>query len=83
MAGNVVHYEISATDVDRAQGFWSGLFGWQFGESAMPEGEYRMAQTGEQSGGALSSHGEPGWFTACRDTEGNAFSLWQGDRSAG
>jgi uncharacterized protein len=118
MAGNVVHYEISATDVDRAQGFWSGLFGWQFGESAMPEGEYRMAQTGEQSGAALSSHGEPGhptvyfdvddidaaiarvrelggnaddkqpvpqfgWFTACQDTEGNAFSLWQGDRSAG
>ena len=118
MAGNVVHYEISAADVDRAQGFWSGLFGWEFGESAMPEGEYRMARTGEQSGVALSSYGEPGhpnvyfdvddmdaaiarvrelggqaedkqpvptmgWFTACRDTEGNAFSLWQTDSSAG
>jgi predicted enzyme related to lactoylglutathione lyase len=117
MAGNVVHYEISATDVDRAQGFWSGLFGWEFGESVMPEGEYRMARTGEQSGAALSSHGEPGnpavyfdvddldaaiarvrelggqaddkqpvpamgWFTACRDTEGNAFSLWQTDSNA-
>ena len=23
-----------------------------------------------------------GWFAACRDTEGNAFSLWQGDGSA-
>jgi predicted enzyme related to lactoylglutathione lyase len=23
-----------------------------------------------------------GWFAACRDTEGNAFSLWQGDESA-
>jgi predicted enzyme related to lactoylglutathione lyase len=23
-----------------------------------------------------------GWFAACRDTEGNAFSLWQGDASA-
>jgi predicted enzyme related to lactoylglutathione lyase len=118
MAGNVVHYEISAADVDRAQGFWSGLFGWQFGDSVMPEGEYRMARTGEQSGAALSSHGEPGnpnvyfdvddidaaiarvrelggqaddkqpvpqmgWFTACRDTEGNAFSLWQSDSNAG
>jgi predicted enzyme related to lactoylglutathione lyase len=76
-----------------------------------------MARTGEQSGAALSSHGEPGnpavyfdvddldaaiarvrelggqaddkqpvpamgWFTACRDTEGNAFSLWQTDSNA-
>ena len=24
-----------------------------------------------------------GWFAACRDTEGNAFSLWQSDASAG
>ena len=23
-----------------------------------------------------------GWFAACRDTEGNAFSLWQSDESA-
>jgi predicted enzyme related to lactoylglutathione lyase len=23
-----------------------------------------------------------GWFAACRDTEGNAFSLWQGDEAA-
>jgi predicted enzyme related to lactoylglutathione lyase len=23
-----------------------------------------------------------GWFAACRDTEGNAFSLWQSDDSA-
>jgi len=60
MAGDIVHYEISASDVDRAQGFWSGLFGWQFGESVMPEGDYRMGRTGEQSGVALSSYGEPG-----------------------
>ena len=24
-----------------------------------------------------------GWFAACKDTEGNAFHLWQGDSSAG
>jgi predicted enzyme related to lactoylglutathione lyase len=24
-----------------------------------------------------------GWFAACKDTEGNSFSLWQGDSSAG
>jgi predicted enzyme related to lactoylglutathione lyase len=24
-----------------------------------------------------------GWFAACRDSEGNAFNLWQTDSSAG
>ena len=118
MAGEVVHYEIAAADVDRAQRFWGGVFGWQFGENVMPEGEYRMAQVTERSGAALSSHGDPGhpsvyldvadidasvgkvrelggeaddkqpvpghgWFSACKDTEGNAFHLWQRDASAG
>jgi predicted enzyme related to lactoylglutathione lyase len=118
MAGDIVHYEISASDVDRAQGFWSGLFGWEFGGSVMPEGDYRMARTGEKTGVALSGYGDPGhpnvyfdvddidaalakvrelggtaddkqpvpqmgWFTACKDTEGNEFSLWQSDSSAG
>lgn len=118
MAGDMVHYEIGVADADRAQRFWGGVFGWSFGESAMPEGEYRMAQISDHSGAALSSMGEPGhptvyldvddidasiakvrelggeaedkqpvpthgWFSACKDTEGNAFSLWQGDPSAG
>jgi len=118
MAGEVVHYEIAASDVSRAQRFWEGVFGWKFGDNVMPEGEYRMAQVTEQSGAALSSHGEPGhpnvyngvddidasigkvrelggsadekqpvpthgWFAACKDTEGNAFYLWQQDSSAG
>src|SRR5262249_8569600 len=117
MAGEIAHYEISASDVDRAQRFWSGLFGWEFGPSAMPEVDYRMARTGEESGAALTP-GEPGhpnvyfsvddieaaiatvrelggnaeekqpvptmgWFTACKDSEGNEFSLWQTDSSAG
>ena len=118
MAGFITHYEISAKDVDRAQRFWGGLFGWQFGESVMPEGDYRMAHAGENFGAALSSMGEPGhpnvyfdvddieaslakvrelggeadgkqpvpqmgWFAACKDSEGNAFSLWQTDSNAG
>jgi predicted enzyme related to lactoylglutathione lyase len=117
MAGWVVHYEIAASDIERAQRFWSGVFGWEFGESVMPEGEYRMARTGEQSGAALMP-GDPGnpnvyfdvddidaslakvrelggqtedkqpvpqmgWFASCKDSEGNAFSLWQGDSNAG
>ena len=31
MTGEIVHYEIEAEDADRAQAFWSGLFGWEFG----------------------------------------------------
>jgi uncharacterized protein len=114
--GEVVHYEISASDTARARRFWEGVFGWSFGDSVMPEGEYRMAQVGEQSGAALTS-GDPGhpnvyldtddidasiakvkelggeaadkmpvpthgWFAACKDSEGNAFHLWQADANA-
>ena len=113
--GEVVHYEISASDMDRAQGFWEGVFGWSFG-GGMPEMDYRMARVSDAAGAALTP-GEPGhpnvyldtddidgsiakvrdlggeaaekspvpthgWFSACKDTEGNAFSLWQADSSA-
>ena len=119
MAGEVVHIEFPAEDVDRAQNFWSGLFGWEFGESQMPELDYRMARTGENSGVAVwnsdKGTGHPsyyfdvddmeaarakvaelggsadeknpvpgmGWFTECKDCEGNVFSLWQTDSEAG
>ena len=46
MAGEIVHIEFPSTDVDRAQRFWGGLFGWEFGDTAMPDFDYRMAQTG-------------------------------------
>lgn len=118
MAGKLVHVEIGATDADRAQGFWSGVFGWEVGPPMSPEMDYRMFQSGEDQGGAISAADEPGhlrvyfdtddidatiakvreqggeaedktpvqgygWFAACQDTEGNAFSLWQPDQSAG
>jgi predicted enzyme related to lactoylglutathione lyase len=119
MAGEIVHYEIAAEDADRAQAFWSGLFGWSFQGSGMPEIDYRMAQITESAGAAIyqgpDKVGHPivyhavddidasiakvkelggsaedkmpvpthGWFAACKDTEGNTFSLWQGDSSAG
>ena len=117
MAGKLVHVEISAADGDRAQGFWSGVFGWEIGPPMSPEMDYRMFQTGEDQGGAIVGTDEQGplrvyfdtedidgtiakvrdlggeaedkmpvqgygWFAACRDTEGNAFSLWQSDESA-
>ncbi|HVP74976.1 MAG TPA: VOC family protein [Gaiellaceae bacterium] len=51
MAGEVVHIEFPSEDADRAQAFWSGLFGWEFG-GAMEGMDYRMAQGG------------PGWGVA-------------------
>jgi uncharacterized protein len=118
MPGKLVHVEIGAADADRAQGFWSGVFGWEVGPPMSPEMDYRMFQTAEDQGGAISGADTPGnlrvyfdtddidatiakvrelggeaeekspvqgygWFAACRDTEGNAFSLWQSDQSAG
>jgi uncharacterized protein len=118
MPGKLVHVEINAADADRAQGFWSGVFGWQVGPPMAPEMDYRMFQTGEDQGGAIVGGQEPGaltvyfdtedidatiakvrelggeaedkspvqgygWFAGCRDTEGNAFSLWQSDQAAG
>jgi predicted enzyme related to lactoylglutathione lyase len=117
MAGKVVHVEIGAADTDRAQRFWSGVFGWQVGPPMSPEMDYRMFQSADDQGGAIvateqqgnltvyldtenidasmakirelgGETGEKtpvpghGWFAACRDTEGNAFSLWQGDETA-
>jgi hypothetical protein len=117
MAGKLVHFEVSAADADRAQGFWSGVFGWQVGPPMSPEMDYRMFQTAEDQGGAILAADDVGnlrvyfdtddidasiakvrelggeaedklpvpghgWFAGCRDTEGNAFSLWQGDAAA-
>ena len=118
MAGKLVHFEIPAGDAERAKGFWSGVFGWEFGDSEMPGVEYYMVRTGEDQGGAVMPSEGPfgivvyfdtddidaslakvrdsggqaedkapvpgfGWFARCQDTEGNGFSLWQSDQSAG
>ena len=53
MAGKLVHFELPAEDTARARSFWSGVMGWQFGDSAMPDFEYYMVQTGEDQGGAI------------------------------
>ncbi len=114
--GEVVHYEISASDVDRAQRFWEGVFGWSFGDSGTPGMDYRMTRVSDAAGAALMA-GEPGhpnvyldtddieasiakvrelggeaadkqavpthgWFSACKDSEGNVFYLWQADSTA-
>jgi hypothetical protein len=53
MAGKLVHFEIPAQDTGRAREFWGGVFGWKFGDSAMPEMEYYMVQTSSEQGGAI------------------------------
>jgi len=53
MAGKLVHFEIPAQDTSRARGFWSGVLGWKFGDSAMPDMEYYMVQTSSDQGGAV------------------------------
>ena len=86
MAGKLVHFELPAADAERAKGFWSGVFGWEFGDSAMPGIEYYMvslAKVGEHGGKAEDKLPIPhvGWFAHCSDTEGNDFSLFQSDES--
>ena len=55
MPGKLVHFELPVQDVDRAKRFWSGVFGWDFGDSAMPDFQYFMVRTGEDQGGAVMS----------------------------
>ena len=57
MAGEVVHYEFPSEDADRAQRFWSGLFGWTFRDSGMPGMDYRMAQAGDRAAAAVYRSG--------------------------
>ncbi|MDX6600518.1 MAG: uncharacterized protein QOE87_4405 [Gaiellales bacterium] len=75
MAGEIVHVEFLAGDVDRAQRFWGGLFGWEFGDSGMPEMDYRMAQTGPESGAALyasDERGHPKYYFATDDIDASS-----------
>jgi predicted enzyme related to lactoylglutathione lyase len=117
MAGKIVHIEIRAADNDRCTSFYRDVFGWQFGESPMPDMDYRMAKLSEEMGAASYPSDESGsgyivyidtddidasvakvrqlageaadkqpipmvgWFSSCKDTEGNAFSLFQSDES--
>ena len=53
MPGKLVHFEVPAQDSARARQFWSGVFGWEFGDSGMPGIEYWMVRTGDDQGGAV------------------------------
>lgn len=60
MPGAMVHFEAPAADIDRAAGFWSGLFGWDLSKSSMEGMDYRMVQSGEGQGGAVFPSEEAG-----------------------
>jgi uncharacterized protein len=44
-------------------------------------GSARVSELGGEAGEALPVPGM-GWFSICKDTEGNEFGLWQNDESA-
>lgn len=60
MAGEIVHIEFPSEDADRAQRFWSGLFGWEFADSGMPGMDYRIARGGGVAGAAIYASDERG-----------------------
>lgn len=47
--GRVIHFEITADDVDRASAFYGTVFGWSTTASPYAEG-YHLAATGDGSG---------------------------------
>ena len=44
MEGDVFYMEFPSEDIERAQRFWSGVLGWQFGNGLFDGYDYRMAQ---------------------------------------
>ena len=52
-----------------------------FGTGDIEKSVARVRELGGEAEDKLPVQGY-GWFAGCRDTEGNAFSLWQSDESA-
>ncbi|HEX5585077.1 VOC family protein [Gaiella sp.] len=69
MAGKLVHFEIPVDDAVQAKAFWSGVFGWEFVDSAMPDMEYSMVRTGEDQGGAVTTPKGPYGIVVYFDTD--------------
>ena len=45
----VVHFEIHAKDLNKAQQFYSDVFGWKITDLGPQMGNYRMVETGENA----------------------------------
>ena len=48
----VVHFEIHAKDLDKAQQFYGSVFGWKITDMGPEMGNYRMVETGNDAAGA-------------------------------
>ena len=87
MPGQLVHFEIQAQDADRAQAFYTSVFGWKFGDSGMPGIDYRMTQTGEGQGGAVyksdESSGRPLVYFDSDDIDASIAKVRQAGGEAG
>ena len=72
MSNSVVHFEIPADDLERAQNFYATCFGW--GVTHMPEMNYTMVVTGPtpEGGGPPSEPGfiNGGMFVRSEDLTG-------------
>ncbi|HOT93641.1 MAG TPA: VOC family protein [Methanoregulaceae archaeon] len=120
----IVHFDLPADDIGRAQSFYASLFGWTFERYAGPIEYYAIGTTNDDGtpgiGGGMGPRGAPGqqmmnyigvpsvadylarveglggavllprttipsigYLAVCRDTEGNAFGLFEEDPGAG
>jgi hypothetical protein len=61
--------EFPAEDIERSKAFWNGLFGWEFGDPAMPDMDYRMAKVSESCGVAIFEQEERGHPNVYLDTD--------------
>jgi uncharacterized protein len=66
--GRVVHFEIHASDMDRAEGFYTEVFGWTAQRTEVGERDYRLLVTGPD--------GTPG-------INGALIERWDGDPPPG
>jgi len=81
-----VEYHMTEAGGDPGGGLYQGESGEQgvrvyFDTDDVEAGAARVRELGGTAEEKMSVPGM-GWFVHCKDTEGNAFSLWQNDESA-
>src|SRR3954462_8609838 len=52
--GRVIHFEIHADDLDRAEAFYTGAFGWQVQRWEGGAADYRLLVTGPDDGPGIN-----------------------------
>ena len=57
--GDITHVDIPADDIERAKGFYSGVFGWQIAEMPGYEGYPMWQAPNKVSGGGIAKRAEP------------------------